>query len=132
MKPPLLVVENDASTRRLLEIFLRRESFGVEAVATGGEALPLLEHGAYAAVILDLLFPGRTGRDVLEEIASRRPELLVRIVVISSATEAQLRELRGRYPALSVLRKPFDLNELLAAVRQCAARMATAATSRRA
>ncbi len=128
MKPPLLVVENDASTRRLLDIFLRREAFEVDAVANGSEALQRLERAEYAVVVLDLLIPGRTGRDVLEDLAARRPELLERIVVISSATEAHLRDVRGRYPAVAVLQKPFDLNDLLAAVRRCVARNTTASS----
>src|SRR6185503_7838369 len=72
----------------------------------------------YSAVVLDLLIPGRTGRDVLADIAARRPALLERIVVISSATEAHLRDVRGRYPPVAVLRKPFDLSELLTAVQE--------------
>lgn len=125
MKPLLLVVENDSGTRRLLEIFLRRESFDPDAVATGNEALLLLDRVDYSAVVLDLLIPGRTGRDVLADIAARRPALLERIVVISSATEAHLRDVRGRYPAVAVLRKPFDLSELLTAVQERVARHQT-------
>jgi CheY-like chemotaxis protein len=119
MKPLLLVVENDSGTRRLLEIFLRREAFETDAIATGDEALLLLDRVDYSAVVLDLLIPGRTGSDVLAEIAARRPALLRRIVVISSATEAHLRDVWGRYPSVAMLRKPFDLAELLASVRGC-------------
>ena len=122
MKPLLLVVENDSGTRRLLEIFLRRESFDADAVATGNEALLLLDHVDYSGVVLDLLIPGRTGRDVLADIAARRPALLERIVIISSATETHLRDVRGRYPTVAVLRKPFDLDELLEAVQERVAR----------
>lgn len=118
MKPLLLVVENDSGTRRLLEIFLHRESFDSDAVATGNEALLLLEHADYSAVVLDLMIPGRTGRDVLADIAARRPALLERLVVISSATDAHLRDVRGRYPMVTVLRKPFDLSELLTALQE--------------
>ena len=122
MKPLLLVVENDSGTRRLLDVFLSRESFDVDPVPTGNHALLLLDRIDYAAVVLDLLIPGRTGRDVLEELAARTPRLLERIVVISSATDAHLRDVRGRYPALAVVRKPFDLSELLTAVRERASR----------
>jgi DNA-binding response OmpR family regulator len=122
MKPLLLVVENDSGTRRLLDVFLTREAFEVDPVATGGDALLLLERIDYAAVVLDMLIPGRTGRDVLEELAARAPALLERIVVISSATEAHLRDVRGRHPAVAALRKPFDLTELLGVVRERAAR----------
>jgi CheY-like chemotaxis protein len=125
MKPLLLVVENDSGTRRLLDVFLRREDFDVDPVATGGEALLLLERIDYAAMVLDLLIPGRTGRDVLDQLAACRPEMLERIVVISSATEAHLRDVRGRYPAVAALRKPFDLTELLGVVRERAVRHAS-------
>src|SRR5436853_1343276 len=122
MKPLLLVVENDSGTRRLLDVFLSRESFEVDPVATGSDALVLLDRVDYAAVVLDLLIPGRTGRDVLEELAARHHPLLERVVVISSATEAHLRDVRGRYPSVAALRKPFDLIELLTIVRERAAR----------
>src|SRR5436190_11499612 len=123
MKPLLLVVENDSGTRRLLDVFLRREAFDVDPVSNGSEALLLLERIDYAAVVLDLMIPGRTGRDVLDDLAANHPEVLERIVVISSATEAHLRDVRGRYPAVAALRKPFDLTELLTVVRERAARL---------
>jgi|SRR5262245_13624098 len=122
MRQSVLVVENDSGTRRLLDVFLRRESFEVDAVATGNEALLLFEHVDYAAVVLDLMIPGRTGTDVLDELAERRPGLLERVVVVSSATESHLRDVRGRYPAVAVLQKPFDLTELLVHVQQRAER----------
>ena len=73
MKPLLLVVENDSGTRRLLDVFLRRESFDVDPVSTGSEALLLLERIDYAAVVLDLLIPGRTGGDASTSTPLRFP-----------------------------------------------------------
>jgi two-component system response regulator MprA len=61
----VLIVEDDAPVRRMLERSLRAEGFRVQAVADGGAALAAAESSAPDLVVLDRvrLFSGNGGRE---------------------------------------------------------------------
>jgi CheY-like chemotaxis protein len=113
VNPLALVVENDANTRRLLEVVLMRFGFDVDPVSNGMDALLLLPVIDYDAVFLDLALPGAQGVDVLARLAALRPEALARCAVVSSASTLQLDRVRQQWPDVRVIRKPFELGEIV-------------------
>ncbi|HVE72815.1 MAG TPA: response regulator [Thermoanaerobaculia bacterium] len=113
MKPLALVIENDAGTRRLLDVLLSRVGMDVDLAPSGTDALILLQNVQYDVVLIDLFLPGKSGLELLEWIAEERPELLARAVVVSSAPPSRLDELSARWPQIRTIRKPFELGEVL-------------------
>ena len=113
MKPLALVIENDASTRKLLDVLLSRVGFEVDLVPTGTDASIILQHVEYDLLMIDLLLPGKSGVELLEWLAAERPHMLSRAVVLSSATPAKLDAVRERWPRVRTIRKPFELGEVL-------------------
>ena len=68
----------------------------------------------YDLVIIDLLLPGMlSGAAVIDYVRRSIPPETLPIIVISAASESQLKEVRSRFPHIHVLRKPFTLKELL-------------------
>ncbi|MDQ3282553.1 MAG: response regulator, partial [Acidobacteriota bacterium] len=122
MKPLVLVIENDRGTRKLLDVLLSRLGLAVDLVATGSDALLLLEQVEYDCAFIDLLLPGLSGADVLQWIAANRPSLLQRSIVLSSATPAQLDRVRERWPAVRTIRKPFELSEVVTVAQEALTR----------
>lgn len=116
MKPLALVVENDAGTRKLLDTLLTRAAMETDIVSGGREAVQLLRHVDYSAILLDLILDGVTGFEILAFLQHNRPHLLARTIVLSSAGERQLEEVRVNFEGVQVIRKPFDITDLLAAV----------------
>jgi CheY-like chemotaxis protein len=113
MKPLALVIENDAGTRKLLDVLLSRLGLEVDLVPTGTDASVILQHVEYDVLLIDLLLPGRSGTQLLEWLAQERPHLLARSIVVSSASPAQLEALRERWPDVRTIRKPFELGEVV-------------------
>ena len=107
------VVENDPSTRKLLEVVLGRFDFEVDAVANGSDALVLLGSIDYDLTVLDLFIPGASGEDILDWLRKERPGAIERRVVLSSAPPKRLEEIKQWYPRATVMRKPFELHELI-------------------
>jgi CheY-like chemotaxis protein len=120
MKPLALVVENDAGTRKLLDVLLSRVGLEIDIVPTGSDAFIALQHVEYDALLIDLLVPGMSGLELLEWLAEARPDMLARTVVLSSAAPAKLEALRERWPALHTVRKPFELGEVIEVTQQVA------------
>ena len=106
----VLVVEHDSALREILERVLHRAGFAPVTVPNGEEALTLLRDGVPAKVILlDLL----DGRDFTSE-QQRDPRLAqIPVILTSTANQAWPPGL----PADAVVRKPIDLDQLIARVR---------------
>src|SRR5688500_1710081 len=67
-----LVVDDEAPIRNLLAAVLRRERIPTDTAANGSEALELIEKNEYACVVLDLMMPILTGRDVIDAMLHYR------------------------------------------------------------
>ena len=106
----ILVVEDDASIRRLVKMVLERAGYEVEQAADGLEAVLKLGVCDYDAVILDLMMPNLDGYGLIQRLKERGGQHPA-IIVISAAHSAALRGLDGSM-VHSIIRKPFDIDVL--------------------
>ncbi|MBX3744879.1 MAG: sigma-54-dependent Fis family transcriptional regulator [Verrucomicrobiae bacterium] len=111
----LLIVDDDAGQRGLLEAFLRSQGFETVTAPCGEEALALLAEGGFGMMISDVRMPGISGLETLRRARERHAVLPVLLVT----GYADIREAVGamRDGAVNYLSKPIDLDELLASVR---------------
>ena len=114
----VLLIDDDPAVRGLLAALMTREGLAHESASDGDEAIGRLRRRDYDAIVLDLLLPSRNGFEVLRFLKAERPHLLPRVVVITAANESTLREFHDRKRVAALLRKPFDIEELSAAVRR--------------
>jgi len=114
--PRILIVDDDAGQRSLLDSFLKSQGFNTVPVASGEQALGVLRGGEFNMMISDVRMPGISG---LETLRRARQEHAVLPVLLVTAY-ADIREAVGamRDGAVNYLAKPIDLDELLASVRQ--------------
>ena len=111
----VLVVEDDAALRNLVVVLLERVGCRVETACDGNEALQKLGMGI-DLVLLDLAMPRRSGADVLKEVAASRSEFLQRIVIMTAALDQEADDAVGSAAVRGMLRKPFNNEDLLAAI----------------
>ena len=69
---------------------------------------------AFDALVVDILLPELVGSQVIQQIQAAFVDLP--IVVISALPESVLDSIRQKFPTLAVLKKPFALKDLLAAL----------------
>jgi len=67
----LLVVEDDANTRKLLCALLERGGYRTHVAANGLEALDLMEKRRFDLIVLDLMMPGMDGTGYARNCAAR-------------------------------------------------------------
>jgi PAS domain S-box-containing protein len=111
----VLVVEDDARDRALIIQTLTRAGYGVEAVATGRQAIVSCSERVFDAITLDLLLPDMTGLDVLHRIRLGSQNQQTPVVVVSVVAE------RGMLAGFSVqdyLTKPVNGRGLLHSLEQ--------------
>jgi CheY-like chemotaxis protein len=114
----ILVVDDEPAIREALVELLASEGYRAHGLAGGGEALDWLRRERASLVLVDLVMPVMNGAELVGRLRAD-PELrTVPVVLMTAATPV-----RGEPPpaADGVLRKPFELHELLEAVaRHCA------------
>ena len=115
----VLVVDDDDAIRTLISRVLLRADFDVAQAGNGSEALAKLRARRFQTVVLDLMMPVMSGFEVVEYLRTNDDAGAPCIVVVSAAGERDLQSITSPL-GRSVLRKPFDLPELLAAVEKCA------------
>jgi CheY-like chemotaxis protein len=113
----ILVAEDDEAIRLLLVAVLSREGFTVDAVTNGAQAIERLAAGRYDVVLLDLMMPTLGGLAVIEHLEQTAEAPSPAIIVLTAVAPTQLPILDGK-PIRHLLRKPFDMAELTAAVRE--------------
>src|SRR5579871_4171464 len=120
----VLIVEDDESTRAVLADLLQEEGYMVFTAPDGKPALERLRtHPAGLVVLLDLMMPGMDGYAVLQAVAEESPLATKHAYILVSATSSTLPlKVAAILKQLHVMSvpKPFDLDELLAAVQKTA------------
>ena len=113
----ILLVEDDAQVRTVVQAQLASLGYAVTSTGCGAEALDRLDKGeAIDAVLSDVVMPGMSGPELAEAIAGRR--LSPRILFMSGYSENATR-LRGDIAAdASLLSKPFRKIDLAERLRQ--------------
>jgi DNA-binding NtrC family response regulator len=113
----ILVVDDEAPLRRVLERCLLRVGYRVVSTGIGEEAYTLLESEAVDAALLDIRLPTMSGLALYVAIARQWPALEGRMAIMTGDAEA--REVRAWLDEhrCTVLRKPFNLAEIEAWLR---------------
>ena len=117
MAAEILLVEDRESLRSMLAETLAREGYGVEAVATGDEAIRRLSEGRrYALVLTDLKLPGADGIAVLE--AALVNDAALPVVLLTGYGTVETAVAAMKKGAADFLGKPVDLDLLLLLVKR--------------
>lgn len=94
------------------------ESSGFEVVFEAGGSAELrtkMEETSVDLILLDIFFPAENGLDILAEIKRKYPR--VKILMVTGLRQDTILAEAQRLGADGVLYKPFDTDELLAAIR---------------
>ena len=109
----ILVVEDDWDINRLLCNILIQNQYEVTAAYSGSEAKMCLNQGNYDLILLDLMLPGISGEELIDEI---RKSNIIPIIVISAKSTQEDKINVLRLGADDFISKPFDINEVIARV----------------
>ena len=106
----ILLVDDEPFVRRTIHKNLERRGFAVASAGDASEALHLLRTGEFSAGIFDIILPGKSGTELLEEALDFDPDL--NVIMITGMAEVETVIKAMRLGAFSFIRKPLDFNEL--------------------
>ena len=113
----ILIADDDAVSRRLLQSYLQKWGYEVAAAKDGSEAWDLFEGGIFPIVITDWMMPELDGPGLIRRIrSSQRPGYIYAILLTAKSQKEDLVE-GMEAGADDFVTKPFDPDELKARLR---------------
>ena len=111
----ILVVDDDRTTRQLLQLQLKNAGYLVETAADGHSALARLRKKKFDLVLLDVWMPGMDGLEMLARLRDEPSQPRVVVMTADDTSETLLRAVREH--AYRYVSKPVEPRELLELVR---------------
>jgi DNA-binding response OmpR family regulator len=111
----ILVIEDDLRIQKALQRQFTTEGYNVQVTGDGAEGLAACKTLRPAGVVLDLMLPGMTGREVCKSIKAWSPNTPV--VILSAVSEVADKVLLLELGADDYVTKPFSPRELMARVQ---------------
>jgi two-component system cell cycle response regulator CtrA len=111
----VLLVEDDRSTAKSIELMLKSEGYIIDSTDLGEDGLEIGKIYDYDIIILDLMLPDMDGYDVLKSL--RAAKIDTPILILSGLSELDNKIKGLGYGADDYLTKPFDKRELIARIQ---------------
>ena len=113
--PKILVVDDEERIRRLVRMYLERNSFDIEESEDGQDALDKALNNHYDLIVLDLMLPGLDGRDVCASLRQQGKEVPI---IMLTASGDEMNRIHGfELGADDYVVKPFSPRELVMRVK---------------
>ncbi len=112
----VLIIDDNNSVRQILKFVLTGAGHQAACAANGAEGLRLFRDLPPALVLLDIHMPLMSGYLVCEAIKRERPD--VPVLMITGCPTREVVRMGRAAGAIDVLKKPFELRELMAKISQ--------------
>jgi DNA-binding NtrC family response regulator len=112
----ILIADDDASLRRVIEVKLKQQGYEVKAVGDGEDALVELKRGKFDLLLTDMKMPRMDGITLLERAKQEAPDLQL-IMMTAFATVSQAVQ-AVKLGAFDYLTKPFEDEQLFVAIEK--------------
>ena len=118
-KKIILVVDDEPDILETISEILNLEGYTVFTARNGNECLEKLDDIIPDIILLDIMMPGLTTKEILDQIEQDERLKDTKIIFITAVgmTEAEKEELLSREKVVDFIQKPFELDELLSKVK---------------
>ena len=115
--PTILIVDDEARDRKLLELLLKHKGYLTLSAASGDEALAMIDQQAPDLILLDAMMPPLDGYQVARILKAHPASLNIPIIMVSALGDRAARLAGLNAGAEEFLTKPIDRDELWLRVR---------------
>ena len=112
----ILIIDDEEVLQDVLGALVRKDGHKPFVARTGEQGLELLRQEEIDLVLLDLMLPGMSGQEVLQQIRRTYPDLVVVVITAYSSIESAIEALR--LGAFHYIPKPFKNEEVLLTIRK--------------
>ena len=122
MDKHVLLVEDEPNIAEAMRFILTRDGWRVSTHGDGADAAAVIRAAAPDVVVLDVMLPGRSGFEILQELRAGAATRDLPVLMLTAKGQARDREMAERAGASRFLTKPFANTEIVAALRDLVGR----------
>jgi DNA-binding response OmpR family regulator len=122
MDKHVLLVEDEPNIAEAMRFILTRDGWRVSTHGDGTDAAAVIRAAAPDVVVLDVMLPGRSGFEILQELRAGEATRDLPVLMLTAKGQARDREMAERAGASRFLTKPFANTEIVAALRDLVGR----------
>jgi CheY-like chemotaxis protein len=111
-KPHVLVIEDSASVRRLIEVCLRVLDVTISSVSDGLQGLTAVKEIDPEVVVLDIGLPGLDGWEVLSQLREDEETAHLKVLVLTAHAQPEMADKAAQGGADAFMTKPFRPSDL--------------------
>jgi DNA-binding response OmpR family regulator len=111
----ILIADDHAKIRKMIDIYLKREGFLTLQAADGQEVFPILEKSRVDLILADIMMPVMDGYEMLK--ALREKQSSIPVLMLTAKTEIADKKQGFELGADDYMTKPIDLEELVLRIR---------------
>lgn len=116
----VLLIEDEPNIIEAITFILRQDGWKVTTHSDGAQAVAAVGRKAPDLVILDVMLPGKSGFEILQELRADAATEKLPVLMLTAKGQAKDREAAVALGASRFMTKPFSNQEMLAAVRELA------------
>ncbi|GIT85570.1 response regulator [Roseobacter sp. OBYS 0001] len=113
----VLLVEDELNIIEAIRFLLTREGFQVDTHSNGTDASETVRALKPDLVVLDVMLPGKSGFDILEELRGHEQTADLPVLMLTARGQSRDREMAEKAGVSRFMTKPFSNAEVLTAVR---------------
>lgn len=115
-KQSILIVDDDKSTCRSLELIFSKKGYESKTAGTGREALEKAQERFFNLALLDIKLPDMQGADLIAPLKKMHPDMVVIMITGYASLETAIQAVNDG--ASAYITKPLNMDEVLAIVRE--------------
>jgi DNA-binding response OmpR family regulator len=117
MSRHVVLIEDEPNIAEAIRFLLTRDGWKVDVHGTGSDAVEVIQAAQPDLVILDLMLPGKSGLEVIQELRAVRDMQALPVLMLTARGQLRDREMAEKAGVTRFMTKPFSNSEVLTAVR---------------
>lgn len=113
----VLLIEDEQNIIEAIRFLLSREGWRVDTHNNGTDAVDVVRELTPDLVVLDVMLPGRSGFDILEDLRAQDDTADLPVLMLTARGQSRDREMAEKAGVSRFMTKPFSNAEVLTAVR---------------
>lgn len=116
----VLLIEDEPNIIEAISYILSKDGWTVHIHSDGTTAMEKVRQGVPDVIILDVMLPGRSGYDILQDIRQAPETADVPVMMLTARGQERDREVAARLGATRFMTKPFSNADVVTSVRELA------------
>ncbi len=116
--PNILLVDDSSTNNLLLESALKGLDMRISTAVNGEEALTILKKKSIDLVLLDIMMPGLSGYDVLEQMSKNEKLAVIPVIMVTARSQFEDEKRAKALGASDYFEKPLKLDKLITRVKE--------------